>query len=469
MSRSRYLLPFAILLALAVTVGSPILISGFLSAQAGRDAIRRGAYGEAAAEFESAASKLPWSPQLWELAGLSAYQAGDDATALRTLQRARNLHVLSATGWEALGSSTWASGAPDLAVKTWQAGTLAHPEAPELWDRLASGYHALRQYDAEQAALVTRLKVHDDAAARYRLALLLIGWDNEGARAALEAAASLDAQVAPAASTLKAAMAVRDTAQGDSARLVVIGRSLGLVDEWPLAARAFQEAARLDAANAEARAWLGEARQHMDEDGRGDLDAAQSLNPNSSVVHTLRGLYWRRKGNLGLSLAEYSRAAELDPGNAGLQSLMGEAFAASGDLVAALEAYERAVDLAPAESSYWRLLAVFSAENEVQVLEVGVAAGQKAVELSPKDPQALDALGWAYAQAGYLVKAEDALLKALDQSPQNATAHLHLGIVYLRWGQNALASQQLDRAVQADPGGGAGEAARKLLQMYYSQ
>jgi Flp pilus assembly protein TadD len=148
---------------------------------------------------------------------------------------------------------------------------------------------------------------------------------------------------------------------------------------------------------------------------------------------------------------------------------MGEAFAASGDLVAALEAYERAVDLAPAESSYWRLLAVFSAENEVQVLEVGVAAGQKAVELSPKDPQALDALGWAYAQAGYLVKAEDALLKALDQSPQNATAHLHLGIVYLRWGQNALASQQLDRAVQADPGGGAGEAARKLLQMYYSQ
>ena len=94
--------------------------------------------------------------------------------------------------------------------------------------------------------------------------------------------------------------------------------------------------------------------------------------------------------------------------------MLGEAYAASGDLVAALEAYEDAVELAPQESTYWRLLALFSAENEVQVLDVGVAAGLKAVELAPRDPQALDALGWAYAQAGYLIKAEEALLRALD-------------------------------------------------------
>ena len=56
--------------------------------------------------------------------------------------------------------------------------------------------------------------------------------------------------------------------RGDSARLVVIGRSLGLVEEWALAARAFNEAVQADDSNAEARAWLGEARQHIDEDGR---------------------------------------------------------------------------------------------------------------------------------------------------------------------------------------------------------
>ena len=51
-------------------------------------------------------------------------------------------------------------------------------------------------------------------------------------------------------------------------------------------------------------------------------------------------------------------------------------------------------------------------------MDVGVAAGLKAVELAPTDPQALDALGWAYAQAGYLIKAEETLLKALDAAPQ---------------------------------------------------
>ena len=147
----------------------------------------------------------------------------------------------------------------------------------------------------------------------------------------------LDPQVASAQSTLKAAVAAAQAERGDSARLVVIGRSLGLVEEWALAARAFSEAVQADKKNGEARAWLGEARQHIDEDGREDLDAALSLEPNSSVVHTLRGLYWRRKGNLGLSLAEYSRAAELDPHNAGLQSLLGEAQTANGDLVAALD------------------------------------------------------------------------------------------------------------------------------------
>ncbi len=111
---------------------------------------------------------------------------------------------------------------------------------------------------------------------------------------------------------------------------MVIGRSLGLVEEWALAARAFNEAVRNDGANGEARAWLGEARQHIDENGREDLDAALKLAPNSSVVHTLRGLYWRRNGDVGMSLAEYSRAAQLEPQNAGLQSLLGEAYASRG-------------------------------------------------------------------------------------------------------------------------------------------
>jgi tetratricopeptide (TPR) repeat protein len=469
MLRSRNIAVITILLALAVTAYAPSLISGLLGERAGLAAVQEGEYARAAAEFGMAAPKLAWKPKLWEMAGLAAYQSGDHVTAVQLLQTARERGVLSSTGWEVLGSSLWAAGSPGAAVNTWLAGTDAHPAAAELWDRLAEAFHAQRDYVGEQAALQRRLEMGQDAAAQYRLALLLIGRDDQGAVEALDTASRLDANVGPARTTLRAAIAASNAEAGDSARLVVIGRSLGLVDEWALAARSFGEAVQRDAKNAEARAWLGEARQHIDEDGRSDLDAALSLEPDNSIVHTLRGLYWRRNNNPGLSLAEYTRAVQLDPRNAGLQALLGEAYAFSGDLVAALEAYQTAVELAPGESAYWRLLARFSADNEVQVLDLGVAAGLQAVELAPQDAQALDALGWAYAQAGYLIKAEEALLKALEIAPQYGGAHLHLGITYLRWGQNDLAREHLAEAVGVDPGGAAGESALKLLQTYYPQ
>lgn len=366
-----------------------------------------------------------------------------------------------------MGLAQWVAGSPAAAIAAWRAGLQRYPLHANLWDRLAGAYHEQGDYEAEQAALVKRLQLADDARARYRLALLLLPTDARSAKASLEAASRLDADVAPAAATLEAALREAGKETDTARRMIVIGRGLGLVEEWALAARVFRLAVQADAGNADARAWLGEARQHINQDGREDLDAAAALAQNSSVVHTLRGLYWRRQGSLGLSLAEYSRATQLEPRNAALRSLLGEAYAANGDLVAALEAYQQAVDLAPEDSTFWRLLAMFCADNEVQVLDVGVAAGLKAVELSPEDPQALDALGWAYSQAGYLVKAEDALQRALARSPSFAGAHVHVGVTYLRWGQNEKALEHWRQALALDPDGPAGRSAAHLLDTYF--
>ena len=458
-----------VLIVLALAVATPVFVSGFWSLRIGSNAIGSGNYDEAAIAFQSAARKLPWRSDLWETAGMAAYTAGSYAYASGLLQTARDKGVLSATGWEVLGSALWAGGSSSSAISTWLEGSSQYPRHAELWDRLAGAYHEQGDYQAEQAALLHRLELADDAAARYRLALLLMDSDAEGAGEALTGATALDPDVGPAASTLKAALVAAASESDTARRVVVIGRSLGLVEEWALAARAFARAVEADPTNAEARAWLGEARQHLDQDGRTDLDAALSLGHNSSVVHTLRGLYWRRQGNLGLSLAEYSRAAQLEPQNAGLQSLAGEAYAANGDLVAALQAYQNAVELAPRQSTYWRLLALFCADNDVQVLDVGVAAGLKAVELAPKDAQALDALGWAYARAGYLLKAEQPLLKALEVEPNFGLAHLHLGTAYLRWGQNDRALEHWNEAVRVDRDGAAGQMAAQLLGTYFPQ
>jgi len=465
--RSRSWNTLAVLLVLAVAVAAPVFTSGLWDLRVGGDAIRAGHYQEAARAFESAAHKLLWRADLWEMAGMSAYSGGDQLLAARLLQIASDKDALSAAGWEVRGSSLWAAGYPASAVSAWLEGSRQYPREPQLWDRLAGAYHELADYEAEQSALEQRLRIADDAAARYRLGLLLMLSNAGSAAEALDAATALNPEVGPAASTLKAALGAAVGEREPAERMVLVGRSLGLVQEWALAARAFTFAVETDPANAEAHAWLGEARQHLEQDGRADLDAALSLGRNSSVVHILRGLYWRRQGNLGLSLAEYSRAAQLEPANAALQSLLGEAYAASGDLVTALEAYQNAVELAPSKSTYWRLLALFCADNNVQVLDVGVAAGLKAVLLAPKDPQALDALGWSYAQAGYLIKAEQALQKALEQDPELASAHVHLGLAYLRWGQNNLALEHWRKAVQIDGSGATGQLAAQLLATYF--
>jgi tetratricopeptide (TPR) repeat protein len=450
-------------------VGAPVLGSGLRRLRIGTNAIRIGEYSEAALALESAARMLPWRTDLWEMAGQAAYAGGDVLHALDLLEAARARNSLSSTGWEVMGSCLWASGQQSAALNAWQEGAALHPDEPALLDRLAGAYHELGDYESEQAALSRRLEIGEDAAAYYRLGLLLMLSDAGQARAAFEAATGLNPDVRPAARTLTAALAAAARESDLARRMVVIGRSLGLVEEWAIAQRAFTLAVEADEESAEALAWRGEAMQHLDEDGRPDLDAALSRGWDSSVVHTLRGLYWRRQGNMGMSLAEYARASQLEPRNAALQSLVGEAHVANGDLVAALAAYENAVELAPTESTYWRLLALFCADNNVQVLDVGVAAGLKAVELAPSDPRALDALGWANAQAGYLHKAEEALLKALAADPEFAAAHLHMGLTYMRWGQNDKALDHWSRAAQIDGNGAVGEYAAQLLNTYFPQ
>ncbi len=184
-------------------------------------------------------------------------------------------------------------------------------------------------------------------------------------------------------------------------------------------------------------------------------------------MHALRGLYWKRQGNYANTLAEYQRAAQIEPQNPAWQASMAEAYTLKGDLVSALAAYQKGTSLAPNDASYWRLLAIFCADNDVQVLNIGLPAAQKAAGLAPADPQVLDALGYSYLRAGYLYNAEQNLLKAVKASPELAQAHIHLAETYLQKGDRLPALDQLNLARQLDPNGPTGQFAAQLLEQYF--
>jgi Tfp pilus assembly protein PilF len=191
-----------------------------------------------------------------------------------------------------------------------------------------------------------------------------------------------------------------------------------------------------------------------------------ALAPNSALVHGLRALYWQRQGQDAERLAEYQSAAGLQPANAEWQADLGAAYAAMGESEPALAALQNATALAPDNARYWSLLALFCANQESHVLDIGLPAARNAVLLAPRDAQALHSLGWSLSQAGRLSEAEPILMEATLADPASAAPHLHLAQTYLRQGDQKSALVELQLAFQVDSGGPVGQLAWELLNQY---
>ena len=446
---------------------APIIYTGYADLRSAQSAAAQSKFSDAAQKYESAARKLFWRNELWEQAGLSAYRAQSMSEAIRLLEMAHQKNSLSDKGWYALGLAYWTNKDHKTALSVWQAEEKPYPNYAPMYDRLSIAYHENGDYVSEQAALTKFLTLTDDASAHYRLGLLLTLSDPNQAAKELLTASSLDPQFDSVVQTLRTTLNVAALKSAPAERFITIGRGLGLVNEWGLAAQAFESAVSADGKNAEAWAWLGEARQQTGQDGSDVLNKALSLNPNDPVVRGLRGLYFKRQGNYAAALNEYLQAAQIEPNNPAWQVSIGEAYTQSGNLIAALAAYQKATDLAPNDATYWRLLAMFCADNAVRVSDIGLPAAQKAADISPKDPQVLDALGWSYMNAGYLFTAEQNLIKATQLAPDSAIIHVHLAEMYLQKGDRPSALNELNLAQKLDAGGTVGEFAGKLLKQYF--
>jgi Flp pilus assembly protein TadD len=291
--------------------------------------------------------------------------------------------------------------------------------------------------------------------------------DPERALAELTLASSLNPQLDPAVQTMRSALNIADTQTDESQKLVTIGRALGLVQDWPLAYAAFQKATQINANNAEAWAWFGEAAQQVGADGSAALDQAVALDDASAVVRGLRGLHWSRTGDYDRMFAEYSLAARLEPNNPAWQAAMGDANVKRGDLAAAIGNYKQAAELAPQNASYWILLAMTCAQNGAAIEELGLPAAQKAVELAPRDPAAWDILGFTYYSSGRYASAEDTLKKAIDLDAAYYSAYLHLAMNYLAQGNPSAAYDELIYVRDHDAAGSNGVQAEQLLTQYF--
>jgi tetratricopeptide (TPR) repeat protein len=428
-------LSVVVILALAIVI--PILASGYSELRA---ASISDSYTQIAEHYWTAAQRLPWRADAYELAGHAYYHAKDYAKADVAYQKAFHRNALSADGWVAWGDVQYLQDDPLRATQIWEQGVVQQNSSDSLYSRLAQTYQENHEYARAADYLQRYVASHqEDASAHYRLGLLLTLTDPNGALTELINASQLDPQFDPAVETLRSALNLASLNDSASARFVLIGRGLGLVHEWELAQSAFASAIEADEENAEAWAWLGESNQQSAGNGTVELDRAYALNPNSPTVRGLRGLQFQRAGNFRAALTEFQAASALDKTNPAWQVSMGETYSKLGDLIRAMQAYQAATALVPENADYWRMLAIFCAQNNVNIRDVGVPAAQQAVVLDSENSASVELLGWLLLLDARYDEAELMLLQAIELDPNNALAHLHVGMLYLEKHDRALA------------------------------
>jgi tetratricopeptide (TPR) repeat protein len=356
-----------------------------------------------------------------------------------------------------------------LAIKVWQALIQSGQAPQKTYELLVDLQWKSGNFSGvEQTYRAWLAAQPENAEAAFRLGILLLSDQPQEALQYFQQALSHDSSLQTQVDPLRQALSLAELNDDQSYRQVLIGRSLGSLGYWDLAARSFNNAINLNPGYAEAWAFLGEAYQHLDKDGYPKLQKAQQLNPDSVIVKALLALYWRRQGHPEKALADLQAVAAVEPTQAVWQIELGTTLADMGQTSQALAYFQHAVELEPGSAPYWEILAQFIIANDLDVRANALPAARQAVLIAPRDPAALDMMGWTMYSLGDMQEAERFSLRALQENPDYFPAQLHLGQVYLQNGQYQDAYQHLRKALDLSKGQPENQAmVERLLKQYY--
>jgi len=169
-----------------------------------------------------------------------------------------------------------------------------------------------------------------------------------------------------------------------------------------------------------------------------------------------RAMEHQKGGRLAEAAALYERLLQLDDSLAEVHNNLGLALAGLGELERALAHYDRAIELAPGIAAVYdnRGLALLNHANALirsRLPSQAIVALQRALELQPDLPAALDCLGRAQHAMGALDDAIASYRKALSVAPDFADAHCNLGNALREAGDISEARASYQRAVDLAP------------------
>jgi Tfp pilus assembly protein PilF len=182
---------------------------------------------------------------------------------------------------------------------------------------------------------------------------------------------------------------------------------------------------------------------------------------NLSAYALLGGLYFVQ-GRVAEGRAEYDRIARRQPRSVPAHTMVGMLLQAEGKTVEAKERYELVLSIDPNAAVAANNLAWIKAEAGGNLDEaLGLALRAKARLGS--HPDVNDTLGWIYYKKSMFPLAVRLLEQSVESADANSTHHFHLGLAYLKTGNEAKAKESLQRALKLDANFAEANEAKRAL------
>jgi tetratricopeptide (TPR) repeat protein len=433
-----------------------------------------GAHLETARHLALVAEHLPWRADLWEPAGRGALKGEDPQLAIEYFKQAAAVGALSQPGYLWFGEAYQVAGNPYTARQIWEAANRIFGPSHQFLARIAGLQREAKDYPAlietlKQDYQLAVLGPSDPATLtelNLEIGMLLAAVDPAAAPPYLLQVVESDPGQTAASSL---AFAIQRTLPSDNPvyTRMVAGRKLASMGHWDLATYAFQAVTEAQPGYAEAWAYLGEARQHLNPPdagaARAALEQAYALNPDSLPANALLAVYWQRQGEPEQAFPYLVNAKRVDPENPDLLVDLGAATAALGNLEEALTYLQTAIQATNGDPVYLRTLAAFCIRYNHDLLGTALPAARQALLADPYEPASLDMMGQVLYRLGDVLNAQRFLSRALSLDPDYAPVHLHLGLIYRLQGKTSQAATAFQQAIALAPDSPTADQATRLL------
>ncbi len=180
-----------------------------------------------------------------------------------------------------------------------------------------------------------------------------------------------------------------------------------------------------------------------------ELNTAAKIEPDAVEPHAVLAVLYSLQNKPDQASREYEislkNASRINPKNIDIYKNLGQLYLGEKKFDAAIEAYQIVLNVSPQDSSaHFYLANIYELKGEKAKTEAEL---KKALELNPDYHEALNYLGYFYAEENKnLDQAEALVKKALEFAPENGAYLDSLGWIYFKKGKNQEALKTLQRA-----------------------